>query len=297
MADLYPYQSITVQEARLSMARGNTRAVIYLPTGAGKTRVAIEIMASALAKGNKVVFLANRKQLVHQTSAKLTDYGIQHGILQADNTCRVDEQVLVASIDTVHRRGLPSDVRLLIIDECHAVAGNQKYRRLMAKYNKVPVIGLTATPFAAGLGRHCNDLGGALFEELIIGATIAELIDGEYLVDCDIYAPSEPDLKGVRSTKGPDGLFDFKQGELEAAVDKPDLIGDILTHWQRLANGKQTVVFATSIPHSKHIVEAFQAAGVGAEHIDYHADDDERAAILDRFPVHLRGWDDCRLPD
>ena len=80
-----------------------------------------------------------------------------------------------------------------------------------------------------------------------------------------------------------DGLLDYNQGELEEAADRPELIGDILAHWRKLAAGKQTVVFACSIPHSKHIVEQFQAAGVSAEHIDFHADDDERAAILGRF--------------
>jgi superfamily II DNA or RNA helicase len=180
----------------------------------------------------------------------------------------------VASIDTVHVRGLPPDAGLLIIDECHGVAGSAKYKQMLFKYNALPVIGLTATPFAAGMGKHYDKLDGPLFQALVVGATIGDLIAGGYLVDCDIYAPSEPDLKNVKSSKGIDGLLDYSQRDLEEATDKPDLIGDILTHWRKLANGKQTVVFASGIPHSKHIVETFQAAGIGAEHIDYHADDD-----------------------
>lgn len=216
-------------------------------------------------------------------SCAASRYGIAHGILQAENTTRIHEQVLVASIDTVHVRGLPDDVGLLIIDECHCVAGSEKYRKLLAKYNAVPVVGLTATPFASGMARHYPDIGGALFEDLIVGAIIADLITDGYLVDCDIYAPSEPNLRNVRSSKGIDGLLDFNQSDLEEAADKPELIGDILAHWHKLAAGKQTVVFATSIAHSKHIVEQFQASGVAAEHIDYYADDDKRTAILERF--------------
>ena len=90
-------------------------------------------------------------------------------------------------------------------------------------------------------------------------------------------------MKKVGSSKGMDGLLDYNKSDLEKATDKPELIGDILTHWRKLASGKQTVVFATSIAHSKHIVETFNAAGVVAEHIDYHHGDDERAAILERF--------------
>ena len=92
--------------------------------------------------------------MVGQTSKHLHRYGIGHGILQAENTCRLDASVLVASIDTVHVRGLPDDVGLLIIDECHGVAGSEKYRKLLATYNNVPVVGLTATPFAAGMAKH-----------------------------------------------------------------------------------------------------------------------------------------------
>jgi DNA repair protein RadD len=273
--NLRPYQLHAENEVRSAMARGCSNVLLYLPTGGGKTLTATSIITKAVAKGRKVVFMANRKQLVQQTSAVLSRYGIAHGILQAENTRSLDARVLVASIDTVHVRGLPADVGLIIIDECHAVAGSAKYHALLAKYNAVPVVGLSATPFAAGLGKH--------FERLVVGATIKDLIDDGYLVDCDIYAPSEPDLKGVKSSKGIDGLLDYNQADLEDATDKPELIGDILTHWRKLASDKQTVVFATSIAHSQHIVEQFQASGITAEHIDYHADDDERADILGRF--------------
>lgn len=281
--NLRPYQHHAEQEARFALAGGLKRVCLYLPTGGGKTLTATSIITKAVAKGRKVVFLANRKQLVQQTSAVLHRYAIDHGILQAENTRSLDAQVLVASIDTVHVRGLPDDVGLIIIDECHGVAGSEKYRKLLAKYNALPVVGLSATPFAAGMAKHHPEIGGPLFEQLVVGATIADLIADGYLVDCDIYAPSEPDLAKVRSKKGLDGLLDYAQADLEEATDKPELIGDILTHWRKLAAEKQTVVFAASIAHSKHIVEQFQAAGVVAEHIDYHCDDDERAAILGRF--------------
>lgn len=283
MFEAREYQTLAIESLRSCLARGFKRLALYLPTGGGKTVVAVDVIVRTIAKGRKVVFLANRKQLVKQTSEVLSRYNIAHGIIQSDNTRNLDAQVLVASIDTVHVRGLPPDVGLLIIDECHGVAGSEKYKQLLSKYNALPVIGLTATPFAAGMGKHYDKLDGALFEELVIGATIKDLIDDGYLVDCDVFAPSEPDLKGVKSSKGIDGIADYNQAEIEEAADKPQLIGDIVAHWFKLANRKQTVVFASGIPHSKHIVESFQSAGISAEHIDYHADDDERAEILGRF--------------
>ena len=219
---LRPYQEHAEQQARIALAGGRRRLVLYLPTGGGKTLTATSIITKAIAKGRKVVFVANRKQLVAQTSAVLTRYGIDHGILQAENTCRLHERVLVASIDTVHVRGLPDDVGLIIIDECHAVAGSQKYRTLLARYNLVPVVGLTATPFAAGMAKHSPEIGGVLFEHLVVGATITELIEQGFLVDVDIFAPSEPDLKRVKSSKGIDGILDYNQSDLEEEPTSPN---------------------------------------------------------------------------
>jgi hypothetical protein len=134
--DLRPYQSALVDNTRLSLAGGNRRVVAYLPTGGGKTRTAAAIICMALAKSRKVVFIANRKQLVLQTSAVLDGLCIKHGILQADNTRNLDARVLVASIDTVHLRGLPDDIGLIIIDECHSVAGSAKLKQIMVCFRQ-----------------------------------------------------------------------------------------------------------------------------------------------------------------
>lgn len=156
------------------MAR-NRRIFLYSPTGSGKTEMAFCMIEGALAKGRKVVFIANRKELVRQASRRLAAAGIHHGILQAENSHSLGAKVLVCSIDTVHRRGLPDDVGLIIVDEAHAVAGSVKYRELLFRYNNVPVVGLSATPFSPGLGKHYEQLGGPLFQELVEATTIREL--------------------------------------------------------------------------------------------------------------------------
>ena len=277
------YQSGAVDSLRQSLGSGKRRVMLYLPTGGGKTISGEAMIRGAVAKGKRVLFVANRKQLVAQASAHLTGAGIPHGILQGENTRHLHEHVLVCSIDTIAVRGIPDDVGLIIIDEAHAVAGSKKYRDLLFKYNRLPVVGLSATPFSPGLGKHYDELKGALFQELVVGATIRELIELGNLVDVECYAPSEPDLTGVKTQRGIGGELDYNETQLAEAVDKPALVGDIVQHWFKLARGKQTVVFATSIAHSQHIVSEFIRRGVAAEHIDYHFDDDERAAVLDRF--------------
>lgn len=298
---LRPYQSAAVQNLRIALAGGVKREMLVAPTGSGKTEMGMAMVRGARSKGKRVIFLCNRVHLVEQTSRRFTRAGIVHGVIQGENTTRVYERVLVASIQTVARRGLP-DVDLIIIDEAHTVAGSREYRAVIAAAKGVPVIGLSATPYARGLSKHYDELGGPLFEHMTVAATIPQLIDEGFLVDVDVYAPSEPDMSGIKQSRNVFGEMDFSDADVGRAVDKPELIGDIVMHWMRLARGTPTVCFASNIAHSKHIVDRFLAAGVSAEHIDCYTDEEERRAILARVEtgetlvisnvgILAEGWD------
>lgn len=283
---LRQYQRALVDAIRATLRSGKRRVLAYLPTGAGKTRVATAITQMTLAKSTgRVIVLANRKQLVHQFAAALRAAGLDVGIAQGENTAGLHHRVVVCSIDTIHARSYTFEhVALFIIDEAHAVAGSEKYRTLLFRYNRVPVIGLSATPFARGLGKPYPELAGRpLFEELIVGATVQQLVDDGFLTDLEIYCPSAPDMTGAKTSRTAEGEQDYRQADIDEAADKPELVGDIIRHWLKLAGGVKTIVFASSIAHSKHIVEQFRAAGVTAEHLDCYMDDDTRADILKRF--------------
>lgn len=299
---LRPYQTAAVEALRAALRGGARRILLMSPTGSGKTETAMEIIRGAVEKKKRVTFLANRVHLIEQTSRRFDKAGIDHGVIQSTNSRAEYMPVIVASIQTVARRGLP-ETDLIIIDEAHGVAGSKEFRQVIMQRKDVPVIGLSATPWSKGLGKHYQELGGALFEQLVTATTIPELIADGYLVDADIYAPGEPDLTGVKVTAG-----DYNEKQLGEAVDKPELIGDIVSHWLKLADGLPTVCFATNIAHSKHIVSQFQAVGVAAEHIDCYTDDTERTDTLGRVArgetlvisnvgILTEGWDfpACRV--
>lgn len=302
ITQLRDYQAKAIHAAKVIYSKGRRRFVIYGPTGSGKTVLAESFIRGAVAKGSKVAFVANRIGLVAQASAHLTRAGIAHGIVQGANTEGTHHPVLVCSIQTIASRGLPA-VDMIVIDECHGVPGSKAYRNLMFRYSAVPVIGLSATPFARGMAKRYPELGNEpLFEAIVVSATIRDLIEQGFLVDCDIYAPSSPDLSGVKKKRNAFGEMDYDEIELGKAIDKPTLVGDIVHHWKRMANGKATVCFATNIAHSKHITECFIAAGVAAEHIDCYTEEDERAAIMARVTsgkttvisnvgILTEGWD------
>lgn len=284
MADLIlrPYQQHGLDDLRSAFARGVKRVIFKLPTGGGKTELAKAIVNSAVSKGKRVAFVCNRIELISQTSRRFLAAGIPHGVMQGENSHSIHSQVMVCSIQTLSRRKA-QDFDLIIIDEAHGVAGSTAYKSLIFSLNNVPVVGLTATPYSKGLAKHYAELNGPLFQEMVVGATIADLIGDGFLVDVDIFAPEQyqPDLSKVRIVAG-----DYDETELAEAVDKPKLIGDIVAHWKKLGRGKPTIVFATNIAHSKHICGMFNAAGIVAEHVDYTVTDEDRGAILDRVRRH-----------
>lgn len=278
---LRDYQLSAIEKTRALVRAGKTRVVIYAPTGAGKAVIAAQMIMNALEKGKRVAFIVNRIQLVKQMSERLIRAGVPHGIIQGENTKGIDRPVLVCSIQTVARRWLPP-VDLVLVDEGHSCPGSRDYRRLIELHNAIPITAFSATPFAKGMGKEELSLGGALFQGLVVSATIKELIAQGFLVDVDIYAPSEPDLSGVAMKTNEFGERDYVERDLEAAVNTPKLVGDIVGHWLAMARHKPTVCFATSIAHSKSIVREFEDAGIPAEHIDAYTDEAERAAILAR---------------
>lgn len=291
---LRPYQVEAVQALRNILAGGAHRVILSSPTGSGKTEMGFDLIRGAQSKGKKVAFIANRIQLVDQTCRRLDEAEFTYGVIQGQNTHMPWSSILVCSIQTLASRGCPEDIDLFVIDEAHACAGTKEYRKIMeGKY----CIGLTATPYSKGLGKHYESLGGNLFEKVVIATPIKKLIEDGYLVGADIWAPGEPDLSSVKTTAG-----DYNKKQLGEAVDKVTLVGDIVTHWLKIANNTPTVCFATNISHSKHIVEQFLASGVTAEHLDHYTKPEDRKAILERVSngetmvisnvgILCEGWD------
>ena len=274
---LRPYQTDIAAEFERHVERGDRSILLVAPTGSGKTVIASAIIASAT---RRALVVAHRREIVNQTSDKLTARGVAHGIIQAgdDDKLRPQARVQVASIQTLHARAIRSSTMLmpladlLIIDEAHHACA-MTYQKVIEAYPDAIVLGLTATP-CRGDGRG---LGG-IFETLIECPQIPELIEGKYLVRSRIYAPVEPDLHGVKTQAG-----DYVENQLADRMDRPKLIGDIVTHWHKFGERRKTVAFACSVGHSVHITDEFIKAGVRAEHLDGTTSKDEREAILARL--------------
>jgi superfamily II DNA or RNA helicase len=135
---------------------------------------------------------------------------------------------------------------------------------------KVPFIGLSATPWTKGLGRH--------FNKLVIGATTRQLIDQGYLSPFKVFAPASPDLSDVRTMAG-----DYHEGDLGEVMNRNGLVADIVETWQRLGQRRPTLCFAVDRSHARNLQTQFLAAGVKAEYIDCFTPASERNEIGRRF--------------
>src|ERR1700738_1027622 len=78
--ELRQYQIHMVREFERLVWRGEREVLIVAPTGSGKT-----VIASAVIHGadRRALVVAHRREIVNQTSAKLTAFDVHHGIIQA----------------------------------------------------------------------------------------------------------------------------------------------------------------------------------------------------------------------
>lgn len=255
---LRPYQQEGIAAVRSAFSA--VRRVLYvLPTGGGKTFVFSVIAQAALNRGRRVAILVHRQELLAQASSSLNALGVAHGLI-APGHPRTQHPVQVASVQALDRRirkgFYPFD--LLIVDEAHhAVAGT--WRRVVAAYPDAHVLGVTATP--------CRTDGAGLseaFDAMVLGPSIADLIDAGYLCRPIVYAPpSAVDLSGVRMRGG-----DYETGALAAAVDRPTITGDAVAHYRRLADRQPAIAFCASVKHAQHVAAEFIAAGYAAVSLD-----------------------------
>ena len=249
---LRPYQNKSVEAIRESYRRGNRSPLLVLPTGAGKTIVFTWIAANSKVP---VLILVHRVELLRQTSEKLTAFGVDHGLISPKYTPKYGKRVQVASVQTlVNRFDRVSPPGLIIIDEAHhATAGT--WRQVLDRYDCLK-LGVTATPVRTD-GRGLNDV----FDDLVIGPSVSELIDLNFLTRPKVYAPAgRIDLSDVRMSGG-----DYNRSELSEAMDKPTITGDAVKYYRRFADGVPAVAFCVSVEHAKHVAERFRSAGYRSE--------------------------------
>lgn len=274
---LRDYQLKSRTDLRSSFAHGHRKMLLQAPTGAGKTVIASEIIKGANEKGSGCLFFAHRRELVYQVSDKLHDFGVEHGMIMSGEFADSFPGVQVASVDTFRARVMQRKkmrwpgVKVVVIDEAHRSL-SPTYMKIIEHYHNegAVILGLTATPIR-GDGKGLDNI----YDDLVCTPNVQELINMKHLVPPVYFAPTVPDLTGVRTKMG-----DYDKTQLEEAMDQNALVGDIVENWLRLGRQRQTIVFASGVHHSIHLRDRFRLAGVRAEHIDGTTPPAERDGII-----------------
>lgn len=277
---LRPDQKGLKDDIRDSFRAGNKMVLAVAPTGFGKTVVFSDICRDVSNNDKNVMVMAHRGELLFQCGEKLESNDVQFSYIKAGLRQNLLMNVQVGSVQTIVKRmkklNLPVP-DLIIIDEAHRSLA-KTYRDIIdffrEKNPSLRGIGFTATP-ERGDGKPLSEV----YDDMVLGPTIIELISDGRLVKPITYAPLERlDLSSVRS-KG----NDYNEKDLEIVVDKPRVTGSAVEHYRKICDRAPAVAFCVSIQHAKHVAEEFREAGYTCEHIDGTMSDDERRAILGRL--------------
>lgn len=275
---LYMYQQKAVEVIVSDAAQPTpARRVLVAPTGSGKTVIAVEAIKQL---GRRTLFVAHTREIIGQTYRRLLSAGLTEaelGVVMADDArTNVTARVQVASIQTLARRDAPA-ADIIFVDECHhATAG--AYRKLIEKYPAAHIFGLTATPQRLD-GEGLEDL----FHDLTVVSGPSWLIEAGCLAEPIVYsAPQQTrDLLRTRMQAVTSGGADYGKASLAQAMRSKKLIGNIIDEWFRInVSMRPTVVFASSVQHSKDIAARFRKRGVKAAHLDGETSVADRDRLL-----------------
>lgn len=255
------------ESLRAGFASGSRKQVLCSPTGSGKTYIGMRLIQQALERGKRACFVCDRITLVDQTSAVADQYGLtDHGVIMAKHwRNRAGAPFQIVSAQTMARREWMG-FDLIVIDECHTF---NKGWVDHVKTTSAAVIGLSATPFAKGMGK--------IFSGLVNAATMDELTKIGVLVPMRAMTCRRPDMTGAE--------LNSKGEWAESAAEERELaiVGDVVSQWIQHAAGLKTIVFGATIRHCEEMVRQFVDAGYIAATFTAETTQAERLELLKAY--------------
>ena len=281
--NLRPYQQQLITDIRLQYQLGRKSVLAVLPTGGGKTVCFSYIAQAASVKGNRVLVLVHRQELLDQASRAMP---VPHGIIAANRSMDLSHTVQIASVQTVARRLhlLPRDFfQLLVVDEAHHTTAGT-WAKVIAHFSQAKLLGVTATPIRSdgrGLGAH--------YQAMVQGPTAAELTDAGFLATAKVLAPPGFNATGLRKRMGD---FDTKDAEQRVGT----ILGDCIGHYRKHLPGQTAIAFCCSVAHAEAVAALFQSNNIAAASIDGTMDTSTRRELLQRLAVgDLKVLTSCAL--
>ena len=258
---LRPYQQSILESIYQSFLDGNRRPLVTAPCGSGKTVIFTELARLTQAKGNRVVVLVHRRELLKQT-------------LNTFQTANVNLDLIEVHMAQTYSRHLGEHQQpdLIVTDECHMAAA-KTWQRIYDHWPDAYVVGFSASPC-----RLDNKPLGAIFDDLITSVSTRGLIEDGWLAPYRYYGINVADLSGIKMRGR-----DYDPDDAKARLDSGTVYGDVIAAYRKYADGARTVVYCINVEHSKETAAQFSAAGYRAEHNDGTFTDKKRDKIIERF--------------
>jgi superfamily II DNA or RNA helicase len=271
---LKQHQQTALENLEKMRKEGESIALLYHATGAGKTVTAV---SDAKKVGQRTLFLAHTKELIGQarnTFNQLWD-DVETGLFVAEEK-NPDAYVVCGSIQSVSQNldyFKPEDFGYIIIDECHHGTA-ATYRKVLEYFKPRFTLGLTATPDRMD--------GESILEEF---KNVAHKLDlktaveiGELAAVRCIRIKTNVDLSQVRIN----GIKYYSQ-DLESRLFIPERNKLIVETYIKYAAGKKTVVFCASVKHAEEVASLFREQGIISAAVSGTSKPVERKSILDRY--------------
>lgn len=275
--ELYPYQQNDINKLFDKMDQNQSHRLLYqLPTGGGKTVIFSEITKRFLDRySKKVLVLTHRTELCKQTAATLKNFGIKNKVINSAVkriSRKDDHQCYVAMVETLKNRikdGLiqTDDIGLVIIDEAH----HNSFQKLLDKFTRASIIGVTATPLSSDVNLPMNKN----YTELVMGESVSSLIEQGYLAKPTTWR-YDVELNTLKT-----GIHgDFTVSTSDELYSSRVMLDLLLHAYQAHAKNKKTLIFNNGIFTSKEVCKLFNEHGYPARHLDNKTPPAERDEIL-----------------
>ena len=260
---LRDYQLELIDGVYNSLRQGNKKIMVQSPAGSGKSVTMSEIAKRATDKGNRVLFVVHRRELVNQIKQtfKLNNVNMQ--------LCHVG---MIQTVTNQVKRGGVEKPSIILVDEAHHGLA-KTYTRIYEAFPDSIVLGFTATSWRMAKKGFTD-----VFDDLILGKTVQWLIDNNRLAPFKYYSKKLINTENLkRNSTG-----DYSNDSIELAMEST-IFGDVVDNYRKFADNKKTIVYTHSVESSKQVADRFVSEGYTAMQVDGKTPKAEREFAMQQF--------------